>query len=399
MKTECSEDFNQSNFFRSEFNFQFKNKEMVMNKLFETTEINGMKLANRFVRAATHEGMAMDDGSVIPKLTETMVDLANGGVGLIISGQMYVSPEGKAGPIQLGIYKDELVDGLKTMCEAVHNAGGKIFAQLAHAGNAAIEADGNIPHVVSAFEGLSESPRHELTKEDIKKVVKAFGDAAGRAKEAGFDGVEFHSAHGYLLNQFLSPVYNLREDEYGGSIENRGRIHLEVYNAIREAVGKEYPVLVKINNEDYVENGLSLEDSVMVSKMLAGAGLDAIELSGGTSDSGKLGPARVGINKEEKEAYFREAAAVYKKEIDLPLILVGGMRSFSVAEQIIDSGIADYISMCRPLVREPGLIKRWQSGDTAPSKCKSDNLCYGPAMSGKGIYCVTEEKEREKRSS
>ena len=174
---------------------------------------------------------------------------------------------------------------------------------------------------------------------------------------------------------------------------------MEVYNAIREAVGKEYPVLIKINNEDYVENGLSLKDSIVVSKMLADAGLDAIELSGGTPDSGKLGPARVGINKEEKEAYFKEAAAVFKKQIDLPLILVGGMRSFSVAEQIIDSGIADYLSMCRPLVREPGLIKRWQSGDTSPSTCKSDNLCFGPAMSGKGIYCVTEEKEREKRSA
>ncbi len=364
-----------------------------MSKLFETTEINGMKLTNRFVRSATWEGMAEDDGAVTPKLTQTMVDLAQGGVGLIVTGHAYVSPEGQAGPWQLGIYSDELVYGLKSMCDAVHNAGGKIVVQLAHAGNSAVETDGNIPYVVSAFKGLSESPRHELTKEDIKKLVKAFGDAARRAKEAGFDGVQIHSAHGYLLNQFLSPAYNLREDEYGGSIENRARVHMEVYNAIRDVVDKEYPVLIKINNEDYVENGVSLEDSVMVSNMLADAGLDAIELSGGTPDSGKLGPARVGINKEEKEAYFREAAAVFKKQIDLPLILVGGMRSFSVAEQIIDSGIADYISMCRPLVREPGLIKRWQSGDTSPSTCKSDNFCFGPAMSGKGIYCVTEEKE------
>lgn len=368
-----------------------------MSKLFETTEINGMKLSNRFVRAATHEGMAGDDGSVTSKLTHTMVDLAKGDVGFIITSHVYVSPEGKAGPGQLGIDRDELVDGLKSMCHAVHNAGGKIVVQLAHAGNAAVETVGDIPHAVSAFKENSEfPPRHELTKEDINKLVKAFGDAAGRAKEAGFDGVEIHSAHGYLLNQFLSPLHNLRKDEYGGSIENRARVHMEVYNAIREAVGNEYPVLIKINNEDYVENGLSLKDSIAVSKMLADAGLDAIELSGGTPDSGKLGPARVGINKEEKEAYFKEAAAVFKKQIDLPLILVGGMRSFSVAEQIIDSGIADYISMCRPLVREPGLIKRWQSGDTSPSTCKSDNLCFGPAMSGKGIYCVTEEKEREK---
>ena len=355
-----------------------------MSKLFETTEINGMKLSNRFVRSATWEGMAGDDGAVTPKLTQTMVDLAQGGVGLIITGHAYVSPEGQAGPWQLGIYKDELVDGLKSMCEKVHSAGGKIVAQLAHAGPAAIETTGHVPHVVSAFKGLSKSPCHELTKDDIKKLVNAFGNAAGRAKEAGFDGVQIHSAHGYLLNQFLSPAYNLREDEYGGSIENRARVHLEVYNAVREVVGKQYPVLIKINSEDFMENGLTLEDSVAASRMLAHAGLDAIELSGGTPDSGKLGPARVGINKEEKEAYFKEAAAVFKKEIDLPLILVGGMRSFSVAEKTISNGNADYISMCRPFIREPGLIKRWKSGDTSPAKCKSDNLCFGPAMEGKG---------------
>ncbi len=152
-------------------------------------------------------------------------------------------------------------------------------------------------------------------------------------------------------------------------------------------------MLIKINSEDFIENGLILEDSVAASRMLADAGLDAIELSGGTSDSGKLGPVRVGINKEEKEAYFKEAAAVYKKEIDLPLILVGGMRSVTVAEQTISNGIADYISMCRPFILEPGLIKRWQSGDTSPAKCKSDNLCFGPAMEGKGIYCAAEDKE------
>ncbi len=194
-----------------------------MSKLFETTEINGMKLSNQFVRAATHEGMAGDDGAVTSKLTQTMVDLAKGGVGLIITGQMYVSPEGNAGSGQLGIDRDELVGGLKSMCDAVHNAGGKIVVQLAHAGNSAVETAGHVPYAVSAFKENTGSPRHELTKEDIKKLVKAFGEAAGRAKEAGFDGVQIHSAHGYLLNQFLSPLHNLRKDEYGGSIENRAR--------------------------------------------------------------------------------------------------------------------------------------------------------------------------------
>jgi len=216
---------------------------MAMSRLFETAEINGMKLSNRFVRAATHEGMAKEDGAATPKLTQIMVDLAKGGVGFIITSHMYVSPEGKAGPFQLGIYSDDLVDGLKSTCDAVHNAGGKIVAQLSHAGNSAVETAGHAPYAVSVFKENPESPRHELTKEDIKKLVQAFGDAAGRAKEAGFDGVEIHSAHGYLLNQFLSPLHNLRKDEYGGSIKNRARVHMEVYNAIREAVGRKYPVL------------------------------------------------------------------------------------------------------------------------------------------------------------
>ncbi|MBC2716561.1 MAG: NADH:flavin oxidoreductase [Desulfobacteraceae bacterium] len=370
-----------------------------MSVLFESTEINGMKLANRFVRSATWEGMAADDGGVTPKLIQTMVDLAEGGVGLIISGHAYISPEGQAGPWQLGIYKDELIDGLKTMTDAVHEAGGKIIAQLAHAGHFAIKAlTKQPPNVVSNFEGLSKSPRHELTKEDIQKLVNAFSQAAQRAKSAGFDGVQIHSAHGYLLSQFLSPAYNRRQDEYGGSIENRARVHLEVYNAIRNAVGKNYPVLIKINSEDHIENGLSLEDSISASKMLAHAGINAIELSGGTLSSGKLSPSRGGINKEEKEAYFKESAAAYKKEMTVSLILVGGLRSLNVAEQTIKNKTADYISMCRPFIREPGLINRWLSGDTSPAKCKSDNLCFGPALEGKGIYCVVDELEKTKQS-
>jgi 2,4-dienoyl-CoA reductase-like NADH-dependent reductase (Old Yellow Enzyme family) len=340
--------------------------------------------------------MATDDGAVTPELTQTMVALAEGGVGLIITGHAYVSPEGQAGPWQLGIHKDELAAGLTSMCGAVHRAGGKIVAQLAHAGHFAAKAlTGQAPHVVSNFEGLAKSPRHELTREDIQKLVQAFADAAGRAKKAGFDGVQMHSAHGYLLSQFLSPAYNRRNDTYGGALANRARVHVEVLNAIRETVGKAYPVLIKINSEDCIEDGLSLQDSVAAAKMLADAGIDAIELSGGTLTSGKLSPSRAGINKQEKEAYFMEAAAAYKKAMDLPLILVGGMRSLNVARQTVAGGTADYISMCRPFIREPGLIKRWQSGDTAPAKCKSDNLCFGPAKEGRGVLCVLEEKEKE----
>lgn len=317
-----------------------------MNKLFENSNINNMILPNRFVRSATWEGMAADDGAVTPKLIATMADLAKGGVGLIISSHAYISPEGQAGPWQLGIYKDELMYGLGQMTAAVHAAGGKIVAQLSHAGQAAAASlSRRLPLVVSDFEGLMDSPRQEMTVPDIEHIVTAFADAARRAKLSGFDGIQLHAAHGYLLNQFLSPAYNERQDRYGGSIENRVRIILDVLRAVRETVGRDFPVLIKPNSQDFIENGLTLEDSITAAELLAAAGIDAIELSGGMVGSRKLMPSRTGINSEETEAYFREEAGVFKKQISVPLILVGGLRSLEVAENLMEEGIADYISI------------------------------------------------------
>ena len=278
-----------------------------MSGVFERGVINGMELANRFVRSATWEGMAADDGSVTPKLIETMAVLAAGGVGLIISGHAYVRPDGQASGWQLGIHKDDLVGGLSAMTAAVHESGGKIVAQLAHAGTAAAEKlIGQPPLVVSDYEGLAESPRREIAAADIGELVDAFANAARRAKSAGFDGVQIHSAHGYLLSQFLSPIYNRRRDEYGGNVGNRARIHLEIYDAVRQAVGENYPVLIKMNCRDFVDGGLSLEDSVQVAGLLADAGFDAIELSGSLLTSKTLSPCRPGINSVDKEAYFNQ---------------------------------------------------------------------------------------------
>jgi len=367
-----------------------------MSKLFETSRINGMILSNRFVRSATWEGMATAEGAVTSQLIQTMTTLVRGGVGLIISSHAYVRPEGQAGPWQIGIYKDELIPGLQEMTKAVHDSGGKIIMQLAHAGNfAPKKLIGQPPLVVSDFEGLASSPRQEITTQGIREIVSAFADAARRAKSAGFDGVQIHSAHGYLLSQFLSPAFNRRKDEYGGDVLNRARIHLEVYQAIRQVVGKDYPVLIKLNCRDFVESGISLDDSLQVAKLLAHAGMDAIELSGGFMTSGKLSPSRSGIDSEEKEAYFREDARAMKKEIGIPLILVGGMRSFEVAEKLVQNGTADYISMSRPLIREPDLINRWKAGDRRRAECRSDNLCFKSGLDGEGIYCVVQKREKK----
>ncbi len=367
-----------------------------MNGLFEKTQINGMSLENRFVRSATWTGRAADDGSVTPELIAMMADLAKGGVGLIISGHSYVSPEGQAGPWQLGVYQDALIPGLEQMVAAVHEAGGKMVMQLAHAGNFAAEnLTGKPPWVVSDFKGLADTPRREMDADDIQSLVRAFAKGAGRAKAAGFDGVQIHAAHGYLLSQFLSPRFNRRADAYGGDIKNRSQALLEVYQAVRETVGPDYPVLIKINCEDFVEDGLSVADSIQAAKRLAAAGLDAIELSGGLLINKKHSPSRMGIHTPDKEAYFQQQAKAFKQAIPhTPLILVGGLRSWEVCERLVAEGVADYLSMSRPLIREPGLIQRWQAGDRGPARCVSDNLCFKPGFQGQGIYCLTEEREQ-----
>jgi 2,4-dienoyl-CoA reductase-like NADH-dependent reductase (Old Yellow Enzyme family) len=350
-------------------------KEAAMSKLFEESRINQMRLKNRFVRSATWEGLATPEGEVTPELIDMMVSLAKGGVGLIISSHAFVSPEGQASPRQLGIYHDKLVPGLKKMTSAVHENGGKIVLQLAHGGR-------------HAEEKLTGRPVLTVSDSSVKPIIKAFSDAAKRALDAGFDGIQIHSAHGYFLSQFLSPAYNNRQDEYGGSIANRAKIHLRIYDAVREFAGDDYPILIKMNCADFIENGLEGEESLQAAKIFADAGFDAIEVSGGTITSGKLSPSRTGIIKMEKEAYFKEYAQMFRSKISTPLILVGGMRSFEVADKIVEEKIADYISMSRPLIREPDLINRWRDGDRRKAGCTSDNLCFKPAIEGKGVYCV-----------
>jgi 2,4-dienoyl-CoA reductase-like NADH-dependent reductase (Old Yellow Enzyme family) len=368
-----------------------------MNKLFEPSEINGLKLENRFIRSATWEGMAAENGTCTPKLIHLMSDLARGGVGLIITSHAYVQKVGQARNGQLGIHSDAMIPGLREMSDAVHRHRGKIVCQLAHAGFFAnADLSGQVPLAPSNVPEIAEEPRREMTNADIQTVAKAFAAAARRAQAAGFDGIQIHAAHGYLLSQFISPMFNHRTDRYGGSLENRARLPLEVLQAIRETVGNGFPVLIKLNCKEFRDDGLQPNEFVKVGKMLADAGIDAIEVSGGLPISPKKLPSQLGINKEEKEAYFQEEAKALKKQVDIPIILVGGNRSLHVAERILAQGVADYISMSRPLIREPHLINRWKAGDLTKSACVSDNMCFQPAIEGKGVYCVTERREKTK---
>lgn len=365
-----------------------------MSKMFAKTSINGMELENRFVRSATYEGMATTDGAVTYHLIDTMRALAKGGVGLIITSHAYVLQDGQAAPRQLGIYKDDLIKGLQDMTKAVHEQGSKIIMQIAHAGKAAIV---KTPLLVSKLDESITPKGKEIEPAELSNLVKAFAEAARRAKAAGFDGVEVHCAHGYLLSQFLTPYLNRRQDQYGGSIENRTRIHVQIIRAIRAEVGTDFPVLIKLNSQDFIESGLSAEDALLAAKILTEAGIDAIELSGGVI-TGKLSPSRVGIKTESDEAYFQNEARTMKQLIDIPLILVGGMRSFQVAERLVESETADYVSLCRPLIREPELINRWKSGDMRRSLCISCNKCFKTLVSEQGVYCAVDVQEKNAAS-
>lgn len=366
-----------------------------MNRLFETTELNGLKVTNRFVRSATYEAMAEPDGGVTDQLCNYMEDLSRGEVGLIISGHAHVTRVGQAGARQMGIYSDTMIDGLKRLTSVVHKNGGIIAVQLAHAGQRGIGKGEYAALGPSAIVEDGVIAVAEMTEEDIHGTVQAFADAAERAVTSGFDAIQIHSAHGYLLSQFLSPYYNKREDRYGGSIENRARLLLEVYDEIRKRLGTSFPLMVKMNSEDFLEGGFTVTEMIAVAHMLEDRGIDAIEMSGGTFFSGKFIPSRVGTSKsEEREVYYRTAAEIFKKEIQIPLILVGGFLSFAVVEEAVTSGLADYVALSRPLIREPHLVSRWAGGDRTKAKCISCNGCFSTLTTQEALHCVMEKKKR-----
>jgi 2,4-dienoyl-CoA reductase-like NADH-dependent reductase (Old Yellow Enzyme family) len=371
-----------------------------MKALFDPTAIASMNLPNRFMRSATWAGMATDEGAVTEGLTALMGRLAEGRVGLVMSGHAYVVKWGQAGPWQLGIHDDKLIDGLRTMTGAVHEHGMRIGAQLAHAGVQGTEKLlGRQARGPSAMQNTHGEQAEAMSEDEIHEVVRAFGRAASRAVEAGFDCVQIHAAHGYLASEFLSPYFNRRDDEYGGSLENRARFVLEVLGAVREAVGPHYPVLAKMNCRDFLEPEFTPGEMREVSSMLADAGLDALEMSGGTAFSGAEIPVRKGRAARSEEAWYLEHAREFRKECDLPLALVGGIRTYGTAENLVERGDCDFVSLSRPLIREPRLVKRWESGNLDPATCISCNMCFKGVLRGDGLYCLVEAGEIEEKEA
>ena len=358
-------------------------------KLFSPIKIGTLTLRNRTVRSATHEGLADESGFYTAALTNILRQLAEGGVGLLISGHAFVSPEGRAGRFQAAADRDECIEHWKPALDAVHRAGGAIALQLAHAGgNAADPASAIGPSPYAASPNRPEC--REMTEDEIHALTKKFADAAARAKRAGFDAVQIHAAHGYLLSEFLSGSYNRRRDFYGETLANRSRFLLEVYDAVRNAVGPEFPILVKINSNDFTDDGLSTEECVAVCRKLEARGIDAIELSGGLP----IAPSEyVPVRKAGEPPYYMAAATKLNAALSIPIILVGGIGRFETACHLLNSNHCDLVSFSRPLIREPGLIARWQhSGDRTPAKCIRCNGCFRPILLGRGFRCVKESR-------
>lgn len=318
----------------------------------DPVSMRNLTLTNRLVMPpmATNKS---NGGIVTDALCQHYEARARGGyIGLIITEHSYVDVQGKASPQQISIASDEVVEGLHLLTDAVHHVGStKIIAQLNHAG-AAADLVGTGLTTVGASAIVIQHPwkknlpvPHELTKSEITDIAGKFASAAGRAKKAGYDGVEIHSAHGYLLNQFYSPLANKRHDEYGAdSVENRTRFHVQVIQAVRQAVGSDFTVAVRLGGADFLEGGSTIADSVAAAQVFERAGIDLLDMSGGMC----------GFERADKNGpgYFSDMTAAVKKAVSIPVILTGGITTREAAEQLLQDQAADLIGVGRALLQD-----------------------------------------------
>ena len=353
-----------------------------------------LRLPNRVIRAGTGESMADLDGVVPDSYVELHRALARGRVGLSFTGHMYVHPRGRYGPLQAGIHDDRVIGPLRRVTDAVHQEGGRIFAQIAHAGSQSMVAD-NEPLAVSAVPNVMTGRQvAEASEEELEEAVAAFAAAARRAIDAGFDGVHVHGANGYLLAQSRSPLTNRRDDAWGGSRERREALALAVVRAVREAVPADMGLTMKLGLADMVDGpgGLSVEDAVTGAQELVAAGLDGIEVSSNLMSDYVSASIRsyVAVDRKraledwlvhrlhkgpEPEHYFLPLARELRRRVDTTVILVGGLRRAQTMSRLIENREADFLSLARPLIREPDLVRRLADGTADSAACVSCNIC------------------------
>ncbi len=387
-----------------------------MSLLFTPKTIGNVEIKNRFVRAATYEGLADETGRVTDDLVTVYSRLAQGDVGLILSSFMYVHSLGQALKNQIGIHSDMAIPGLSRLSDAVHSNGGRIAFEITHSGRQAKpELIGQRPFGPSA---IRRDPSFfikpaAMTPHDIREVIAAFISAAGRAVAAGCDIVYVHAGGGDLLNQFLSPYFNCRSDEWGGSVENRFRIVHEVIEGIQAAVGK-VPILVKMNAQDFTPKpGVTPELAKEYAARLEGLGVAALELTSGVKFYNFMNCWRgevpiqevlralpawkrpIGYMKMKRwvgkynllEGWNLEYLKVVKPVAgNMALFLTGGMRRLEHMEQVLIKGEADFICLARPFIRQPDLVKKFREG-AKQSTCRSCNRCFAAAASNIPTRC------------
>jgi len=365
-----------------------------MSILFETMKIGRLRLRNRFVRSATYDGCADKGGHVTDKQIHLYEELAGGGVGLIVSGIASVHPSGRISAFQNIVSDDSAIPGLKKLVDTVKSHGAGIALQLFHGGRESAvyqkyrKKEAISPSVVSN-DPFCNLKYRAITEDEIIEIIGAFGDAAVRARASGFDAVQIHGAHAYLPSQFLSPFTNRRTDAWGGNPEKRLRFLHEIYKDIRNKVGADYPVLIKIGVADGFAEGLQFSEGKTAAVLCADWGFDAIEISQGLRGKRySQTEFRTKIKGPEQEGYFRSWCKEVREAVDVPVMMVGGLRRFELMEEVIQNSEADYVSLCRPLIREPDIIGRWEKGEGARPSCISCNLCFEALLKGKPLHCA-----------
>ena len=318
-----------------------------MKTLFDTTTLRHHTLKNRIWRSATWIALADAEGNVTDKIVRTYEELAKGGAAMIVTGLTSIIEHDAEIGGGVKFYDDCFIAGHKRLTAAIHKHGALVMMQTA----------------------IVDGPVNELTTEQVQGIVRLFGDAARRAEEAGYDGVQIHAAHFFYLSKFISPLINHRTDRYGGDQRGRTRILYEILKDMRSKTSDDFIITMKINSTDEYPGGLTVQDFLVPCKLMEDAGIDAIEVSGN-------GTSHTGIKAGHNEGYFRTAAMSLTALVDVPVVLVGGLRSIEKINQILEEAQIQYVSLSRPLVREPNLIQRWLDGDTNPSFCVSCNTCY-----------------------
>ncbi len=366
-----------------------------MARLFDPITINTLRLENRIIMPCLDPGFAGEGGIVNSRLVHYFLRRARGGVAFIMVGPAVIDPLGAGGKFEYRLYRDDVLDGLRDLAEAIHRLGVPVGLQLHHAGRQANPAlISGTPVAPSAIMcPVRRSIPRALAIPEIEEIVIKYGDAAQRAKEAGFDAVEIHGSHGYLIAEFLSPFSNGRTDRYGGSIENRSRFATEVVHEVRARVGKDFPIFFRIPGSEHVPGGLSEAETPLIASIMEKAGVDAIDVSAGNYRSAEWIVPPMTL----PQGCNVDAAAKIKERVGIPVIVAGRINNPGLAERVLQEGKADVIAMARGLVADPDLPLKAREGKASEIRpCIACNTCIDRLFQDMDILCtVNPEVGRE----